>query len=347
MNHGIGILRNNMKEKIILITGANGEIGQELIKTLSENKKNKLITLDLQPIINNIRKFIHEEITGDILYKNLLKKINDKYTIDEIYHLAALLSTRSEQSPYIAHEVNVNGTLNMITLGINQSKKQNNEIKFFFPSSIAIYGLRNSNIKKAAGAIEEKDYCEPITIYGCNKLYCEKLGLYYSNHFNQLAENSPLDFRSIRFSGLISNVTEPQGGTSDYIPEMLHAAARGETYECFVNENTKMPFMTMDDAVDSIIQLMNVEKINISSKIYHLSTFNPSPKEFYDLLIEYFPNFKIKYIVNEKRQKMVDSWPMDLNCNKAKNEWNWKPKNNLQSAIHNYLIPGIKKLYNT
>ena len=76
-------------------------------------------------------------------------------------------------------------------------------------------------------------------------------------------------------------------------------------------------------------------------------SFNPSPKEFYDLLIEYFPNFKIKYIVNEKRQKMLDSWPMDLNCNKAKNEWNWKPKNNLQSAIHNYLIPGIKKLYNT
>ena len=101
------------------------------------------------------------------------------------------------------------------------------------------YRLDNEDIKHSAGAITEQQYCNPITMYGCNKLYCEKLGIYYSTHFHQLSEdyqNNLIDFRSIRFSGLISNITEPQGGTSDYIPQMLHAAARGETYQCFVNK---------------------------------------------------------------------------------------------------------------
>ena len=337
-----------MREKITLITGANGEIGQELIKTLSKNTTLKLVALDLHPPVDNIKNLLYENITGNILDKNLLEQISSTYEINEVYHLAALLSTRAEFAPHIAHEVNVTGTLNMLTLAVEQAKSQGNAIKFFFPSSIAIYGFNNIDIKKQAGAISEEEHCNPITMYGCNKLYCEKLGIYYSTHYHQLSDDykdNLIDFRSIRFSGLISNTTEPQGGTSDYIPQMLHSAARGKLYDCFVDEKTRMPFMTMADAIDSIIQLMNADKNDIHSKIYHLSTFNPTPKEFAQLLKKYFPDFKMKYDINNKRQQMVNSWPLDLNCDKAKKEWSWEPIHNLDSAFDDYLIPGIKKHY--
>ena len=338
-----------MREKIILITGSNGEIGQELIKTLSKTSNMKIVALDLHPSVDEISNLLHENIIGDILDKNLLEQIGNSYEIQEIYHLAALLSTKAELVPHIAHEVNVTGTLNMLTLAVAQAKSQGNVIKFFFPSSIAIYGLENEDIKRNAGPISELEYCNPITMYGCNKLYCEKLGIYYSTHYHQLSgnyQNHLIDFRSIRFSGLISHTTEPQGGTSDYIPQMLHAAARSEVYECFVDKNTRMPFMTMSDAINSVIQLMNAKNSDIISRIYHLSTFSPTAEEFANLLKTYFPNFELEYVINHKRQQMVNSWPIDLNCDKAKNEWNWMPTYNLKTAFSEYLIPGIKKHYN-
>jgi len=338
-----------MRAKITLITGANGEIGQELIKTLSKNTNTKLVALDLYPIQNDVSNLIYESITGNILDKNLLEQIGSTYEIKEIYHLAALLSTRSEFSPQMAHKVNVTGTLNMLSLGVEQSHSQGESVKFFFPSSIAVYGIEDEQTKIHSKAITESDYCNPITMYGCNKLYCEKLGIYYGKHYHQLSEDFQkdlIDFRSIRFSGLISTDTEPQGGTSDYIPQMLHAAARNEQYDCFVQSNTRMPFMVMPDAINAIVSLMNADKIKIKSHIYHLSTFNPTPEEFYNLLKKYFPNFKINYQINKKRQTMVNSWPLDLNCQAAKKEWGWSPNYDLDSAFNKYLIPQIKKKYN-
>jgi len=337
-----------MRKKIILVTGANGEIGQELIKILAKNKSKKIIVLDLQPIENNIIDLVYDKFIGNILDQNLLEQISGTYEIEEIYHLAALLSTRSEFSPHMAHEVNVTGTLNMLTLAVDQAKSQGKPIKFFFPSSIAVYGLENQKTKIQAGAITESEYCSPITMYGCNKLYCENLGHYYSHHYHQLSkdfEHNLIDFRSIRFSGLISTLTEPQGGTSDYIPQMLHAAARREIYDCFVQNNTRMPFMVMPEAINSIISLMDSPIDYIKSQVYHLSTFNPTPEEFYNCLIQYFPDFKINYDVNPKRQEMVDSWPMDLNCDRAIEEWKWNPQYNLETAFRDYLIPRIKKQY--
>ena len=173
-----------MREKITLITGSNGEIGQELIKKLSISKNIKLIALDLNHPTDEISNLLHEKIIGDILDKNLLEQIWNTYEIREVYHLAALLSTQAEFSPNVAHEVNVTGTLNMLSLAVEQAKSQGSPVKFFFPSSIAIYVLNNETIKEKAGAIIESEYCNPITMYGCNKLYCEKLGIYYSTHYH-------------------------------------------------------------------------------------------------------------------------------------------------------------------
>ena len=140
-----------MREKITLVTGANGEIGQELIKVLSKNTNTKLVALDLHPIVDDISNLLHEKIIGNILDKNLLEQIGSIYEINEIYHLAALLSTRAEFSPHIAHEVNVTGTLNILTLSVEQAQSQGKVIKFFFPSSIAVYGLKNEEMKEING----------------------------------------------------------------------------------------------------------------------------------------------------------------------------------------------------
>ena len=149
--------------------------------------------------------------------------------------------------------------MQLLMMAAYRSGKYKKATKFLFPSSIAAYGFPNLEAKQAAGVVKEDEYNTPHTMYGCNKLYCEKLGMYYSRYFGQhhLDENPPvmLDFRAIRFPGLISAFTLPSGGTSDYGPEMLHAAAQGSPYACFVREDTKISFMAMPDAIKSLMVL--------------------------------------------------------------------------------------------
>ena len=185
-------------------------------------------------------------------------------------------------------------------------------------------------------------------MYGCNKLYCEHLGNYYTNNYQRLGaieQHSCIDFRSIRFPGIISSKTIPTAGTSDFIPEMLHAAAKGEPYNCFVRENTQIPFMTMPDAIAAIIQLMDVPREKLTRIVYNIRSFAPTAEEFRQQVLEFFPDAEISYSINEKRQKMVDSWPADTDDSTAQNEWGWKPNHNLEKGLSEYLIPDLSKLY--
>jgi len=322
-----------IRKKSILISGAGGEVGSELIKTLANRENINIITLDTHPITSQISNKISDQITGNILDKNLLDQINLEYEIKEIYHLAAILSTRAELSPDIAHDVNVNGTINFLELALKQSRSQAKRIKFFFPSSIAVYGVNNNKV------CTENEYLNPITIYGANKLYIEKLGLYYSEHYNQLSNNKDLiDFRSLRFPGLISSKTIPSGGTSDFIPEMWHHIKNHKHYDCFVDENSRLPFLAMPDAINAIIDLMNSGHSDIKSRIYNVKSFNPSASEFYNLISQIFPESKISYTINHVRQKIVNSWPNDIDDQLAQEEWNWSAKYNLNETVNNYLL---------
>ena len=256
-----------MRKLATLITGANGEMGHGLITTLQEKNYRNIVAMDLNQPDDTISSYCSEEIIGNILDVDLIDQLNGEYEFETIYHLAALLSTRAEFSPRSAHDVNVGGTMNLLNLALEQGRSQGKQIKFFFPSSIAVYGLKNLEEKKLAGAIKENSYRNPSTMYGCNKLYCEHLGSYYSNHYQRLGAEkyqSYIDFRSIRFPGIISSKTIPTAGTSDYIPEMLHAAAQGKPYSCFVREDTQLPFMTMPDAIGAIIQIMSVPRRNLN-----------------------------------------------------------------------------------
>ena len=328
------------RKKIILITGANGEIGRNLIEYLSKTDSQIIVSLDLQPL-QDVSK-LHRHITGSILDKALIDDIHSEYEINTIYHLAAMLSTKSEFSPFNANQVNVNGTLNLIDLAIKQAIMKQSPIKFFFPSSVAVYGLNSKN----TSPIKEEDSLSPKTIYGMNKLYCEQLGVYFSNSYHRLAKDYSadlLDFRAIRFPGLISVTTSPSGGTSDYIPEMLHSVANGEkSYNCFVNSNTQLPFMIMPDAIDAIYKLMSVQKSYLKHQIYNISSFNPTVKEFYEKLLIYFNDFEITHDVDIERQKMVDSWPSEVDCSKALYDWGWESKYDLNSAFSEYFIPYLK-----
>jgi len=266
-----------MRKKVILITGASGEIGQALVSILSEIASTAIVTLDLQPLPEATRKKI-TAMQGDILDHSLLSRLVSEFEIDTIYHLAALLSTRSEFSPEMAHRVNVEGTLGLLQLAAEQSEWRGIPVKFLFPRSIAAYGLPDLETKITYSRLREWEWNTPRTMYGCNKLYCEQLGIYYSKNYRQLAADRPvmLDFRSLRFPGLISAFTVPSGGTSDYGPEMLHAAAKGESYQCFVRQDVRIPFMVMPDAVKALLDLTNAPREGLRHNVYNVTSFSLS-----------------------------------------------------------------------
>ena len=202
--------------------------------------------------------------------------------------------------------------------------------------------------KANAGKISEHEWNQPTTMYGCNKLYCEQLGRYYHKYYRQLAadpEPYGVDFRSIRFPGLISAVTMPSGGTSDFAPEMLHHAAQKKPYACFVREDARIPFMAMPDAIKALLTLANSPQENITKIAYNISAFNPSAGEIYSIIRKTFPACNISFSPDLKRQKIVDSWPADLDDTAARNDWNWQPDYNLERAFDDYLIPTIAKRY--
>jgi threonine 3-dehydrogenase len=335
-----------MRKKIILITGAVGEVGQALIQALTEQGVSNLVTIDLQEMPADLSGS-SKHIQGSILDKALLSRLVSEYEVDTIYHLAALLSTRCEYTPMAAHQVNVEGTLGLLELASEQSEWRNKPVLFIFPSSIAAYGMPDLETKARFPHVKEWEWNYPITMYGCNKLYCELLGTYYSRHFRQLASENPimLDFRCLRFPGLISAFTVPSGGTSDYGPEMLHAAANKGPYECFVRPDTIIPFMAMPDASNSLVKLAQAPRQSISRPVYNVTSFSLTAAEIYDLISQAFPDAQITFKPDKKRQGIVDSWPASLDDSHAREDWNWQPAYDAQRCFNEYLIPNIVKRY--
>ncbi len=337
-----------MRKEVVLITGANGEIGHDLITHLSEKDQTRVLALDVMPLDDDLKPRCERFIQGDILDNMLLGRLVAEYEIRAIYHLASILSTKAEYNPETAHRVNVEGTLNLLRLAVEQAGWQGRPVKFLYPSSIAAYGLPNLETKAIAGKVKEEEWCRPITMYGCNKLYCEHLGRYYTTNYRQLAaDRSPsgIDFRGLRFPGLISAVTTPTGGTSDYGPEMIHHAAMGEKYNCFVRPDTRLPFMAMPDAVKALLDLEKAPKENLSKLVYNVTSFNPTAQEFYEIVKQAFPNAEINFVPDIARQGIVDSWPGDVDDQAAKQDWHWSPEYDQNRAFYEYLLPAVKAKY--
>lgn len=335
-----------MRKKVILITGASGEIGQALIRNLSQAGSNDLLTLDLHPLPDEFTgQTTH--IQGDILDTKLFKRLVSEFDFDAIFHLAALLSTRSEFAPELAHQVNVDGTLALLQMAAEQSQRRGEAVRFIFPSSIAVYGLPDLETKARDFYVREWDWNYPRTMYGCNKQYCEMLGTYFSQNYQQLARQKPvmLDFRAVRFPGLISAYTVPSGGTSDYGPEMLHAAAKDEPYACFVREDSVLPFMAMPDAVTALLHLYEAPQDVLQRTVYNVTSFSLTAAEFREQVLQAFPNADITFSPDLARQKIVDSWPAGLSDRAARRDWGWAPAYDVARAFDEYLVPNIRERY--
>jgi nucleoside-diphosphate-sugar epimerase len=292
----------------ILVTGALGQIGSELVPALrKKHGNNNVIAVDYKEAPESFRKAGPFEHT-DARNKEGLIALIKKYNTNTIYHLAGILSANGEKNPDLAWDVNMNSLKHVLDLAI-EYKISN----VFWPSSIAVFGPTTP--KKDT---PQRTILEPTTMYGITKVAGELMCQYYHLKYG-------LDVRSLRYPGIISWKTPPGGGTTDYAVAIYYDALKKGSYNCFVNEKTVLPMMYMDDAVRATIELMeaDTEKIKIRTS-YNLTALSFSAKELADNVAKYVSNFKCAFTPDE-RQKIADSWPSSIDDSKAREDWGWKP----------------------
>lgn len=336
-----------MDDETVLITGANGEIGHGLIEHLRSQRARPIIATDLVPLDESLRRQCDVFLQGDITDPGLLARLGAEASFSTIFHLASILSTKGERDPELAHHVNVDGTLGLLRLATEQSSAQGRPVRFLYPSSIAAYGLPDLETKARHGrVVSEDEWCFPRTMYGINKLTCEHLGRYYAQYYRSLEPTTPrIDFRAVRFPGLISAQTVPTGGTSDYGPEMLHHAAQGKPYACFVRPDSQLPFMVMPDAIRALLLLEAAPRKNLRQLVYNVTSFSPTAAEMLEMIQRAFPQAQITFAPDERRQAIVDSWPADIDDSLARRDWGWKPEYDFRRSFQEYLIPTIRRRY--
>jgi len=335
-----------MSNRTVVITGANGEIGHLLLETLSAAKAT-IIAVDLTPLSEYHTSLCEEVIIGDICDDEVIRDI-EKYDINEIFHLAAILSTSGEKNPERAHHINVDGTMNFLQLAYRIGKRTGTAVKMLFPSTIAAYGVPSLPVKNDAKPAKESDFNSPITMYGINKLYNEQLGRYYSDCYKRLSptkESGFVDFRALRFPGLISAFTIPTGGTSDYAPEMIHNAAQHKPYACFVRPDATIPFMAMPDAVKALLGLAAAPLSALTQRVYNVTSFSPSAANIAEMVTSEFPDAQITFEPQQQRQEIIDSWPAEVDDSQARKDWNWHPDYSFTATFKDYLIPNIRAHY--
>jgi len=293
----------------ILVTGASGEVGYGLIDGLSSGR-NFITALDIRPLEDVVEQKVDKAYVADVTDAGAINRIVGRGEFDVVYHLASVLSTGGEKNPELAHRVNVYGTFNLL----DSLRKAEAPVKFVYPSSIAVYGGGGKNLV-------------PITMYGINKLYCEGLGVYFSDYYKLLSEGgSNIDFRCVRFPGLISTKTMPTGGTTDYAPEVLHAAMKKQDYECFVRRDSCLPFMAMEDGARALVELARAPKKKLKKRIYDIGSFSAKAGDFEKAAKKIYPEMRVSYKVDEARQRIVDSWPSEVDDKEARKDWGWKPR---------------------
>jgi len=305
---------NNKK---ILVTGAAGQIGIELTAELREKYGTEnVIAIDIRE--TEIAKKGPFKICN-VLDLNKYKKIVNDNDVGTVYHLAAILSATGEKNPKLCFDINMNGLQNVLEVAREYNQK------IFCPSSIAVFG---PDVPKED--TPQNVALNPTTVYGLTKVSGELLCDYYFNKYN-------VDVRGIRYPGLISWKKRPSGGTTDYAVEIYFEAAQKENYQCFVNEETKLPMMYMPDAIRATLELMKapLESLKHHSN-YNLSGMSFTALELVEAIQKIIPNFECNF-KPDHRQEIADSWPISVNDDAAREEWGWKPSFNLTSMTKDML----------
>ena len=310
----------------ILIIGANGQLGSILTKELQLiHGKSNIIATDVYLNSNFDGTFELLDAT-DI---KAIQKIVTKYSINQIYHLAAILSAKGEEKPLWTWDMNMKMMLNVFEVA-----RLSNVKKIFFPSSIAVFGDDAPLISTPQSA-----FLNPATVYGISKAAGENWAQYYFIKYG-------LDIRSIRYPGVIGYQSMPGGGTTDYAVDIYHSAVKGESYSCFLNAETKLPMIYMEDAIRATIELMQAPIENIKTRTsYNLGAMSFNPSEIFDEIKKLYLNFEIEYNP-DFRQTIADKWPKSIDYSEAQKDWGWKPRFNLKSMT-SLMLKKLEEKYNT
>ncbi len=313
----------------ILVIGASGQIGSELVPELRKIFGNENVyASDIKEPPEDIKSQGPWAVL-DVLDTKRLIHFVIRHHITQIYHLAAVLSGNAEKIPLQAWHINMESLMNILDLA-----KEVPEIKrVFWPSSIAVFGPTTPKHKT-----QQLTITEPTTVYGISKIAGERWVEYYNRRYN-------LDIRSIRYPGLISYKTEPGGGTTDYAVEIFYEAIKKRKYECFLTENTALPMLFMSDAIKATIDLMlaDKEKLTVKSS-YNVGGMSFTPKELAEEIKKHIPEFEITY-KPDFRQAIADSWPASIDDSVAQNDWNLKFEVGIEKLTE-IMIEGVKAKFN-
>jgi nucleoside-diphosphate-sugar epimerase len=314
--------------KRILVTGATGQIGSELIHELSKKygKQNVIAAGHSRaPSQEMLSAVIYE--TLDVSDRDEVSKLTEQYDVDTIYHLAGILSAAGEKNPAVAWQVNMDGLRNVLEVA-----RERNIGRLFWASSIAAFGSNAPRVKTP-----QETSLIPSTIYGICKVAGELLCNYYSTRYE-------LDIRSLRYPGIISSETLPGGGTTDYAVEIFYEAIKKKKYTCFVREDTVLPMLYMPDCIQATLKLMDVDSSHIKIRTsYNLGGLAFTAEELANEIKKYVPEFVCEY-KPDFRQKIADSWPMTLDDTPAQEDWGWKPTFDLASMTKDMFEKLSKRL---
>jgi nucleoside-diphosphate-sugar epimerase len=307
--------------KKILVTGAFGQIGTDLVPALqSKYGQDSVVALGHSKVPADFQG-VSELCSIDQIDK--LRDIIKKYEIDTVFHLVSLLSAKGEQNPQLTWETNMGGLKNILDLAVEF------KLKVFWPSTIAAFGSTTPKDNTP-----QRTVMEPTTMYGVTKVAGELLVQYYHLKFG-------VDVRSVRYPGIISWKAEPGGGTSDYAVAIFYEAVKGNNYNCFVREDTVMPMMYMDDCVRATIGIMEADDSKLTVRTsYNLAGLSFTVKELADEIKKYYPNFQVTYNP-DFRQAIADSWPNSIDDSVARKDWGWQHEFDL-SKMTQVMIDGLK-----
>lgn len=301
-----------------LIIGAGGQLGTVLTKQLQERKgTDQVIASDLRKIENFDGHFVALDATDFDLMQSIVKE----HEVKEIYHLAAILSANGEKNPLGTWDINMKTLFNVLEVS-----RLNDVEKVFFPSSIAVFGdeVDQFNTKQAS-------FLNPTTVYGISKAAGEVWGQYYFERYG-------LDVRSLRYPGVIGYQSLPGGGTTDYAVDIYHKAVAGEDFSCFLEKDTALPMIYMDDAIRATIELMEAPKEQIKTRTsYNLGSMSFTPAEIAEAVKNHFPSFRIAY-EPDFRQQIAANWPKNVDDTEARKDWNWAPMYDLASMTEDMIL---------
>ena len=305
----------------ILIIGANGQIGSELVGALAH--RHGAATVIASDIGADNRYGAERYVRLDVMDRDALARLIETEGVTQVYQLAALLSATGEKAPLKAWSLNMDGLLNILEIA-RERTGAGKPLKVFWPSSIAAFGPNTPSDAPQYAVMD------PTSIYGISKLAGERLCEYYHAKYG-------VDVRSIRYPGIISFKSPPGGGTTDYAIAIFHAALKGETYECFLGPDTTLPMIYMPDAIRATIELMDApaDRVKIRSS-YNVAGVSFNPRELAAAIAAKVPDFRIAY-APDSRQQIADSWPHSLDDGRARADWGWNARIGVQEMVADML----------